>query len=55
VILVFAVTLALGLWLHAIVGAEGFFSSLPAVVGLAAGAAVGQVIADVIARRHRGR
>jgi hypothetical protein len=53
VALTFAVTLLLGLWLHAVAQpGEGTFSSLLGVVGAALGTAVGQLVAGVVVRRH---
>jgi hypothetical protein len=55
VALTFAFTLALGLWIHWMLEpAEGLFSSPLGPVSLAAGAAIGQVVAGFLARRHLG-
>ena len=49
----FAVTLALGVWIHVMrQPADGMFSSPLGVMAVAAGAAIGQLIATLVARRH---
>jgi hypothetical protein len=56
VVVTFTLTLALGVWFYVMrEPSEGMFSSPAGVVTFALGAALGQVIAALLARRHLRR